>query len=94
MKRNPRISRKSISGELKARFPVAFMVIKKLLPTPRMIEQPRFPKMTRNHVHQFYHACIYNKEDTKKAFIRYVEVRGDFVIHHQKHEPAFTALTF
>lgn len=41
----------------------------------RMIKQPRFPKMTKNHVHQFYHACIYDKEDTKKAFSRYVEVR-------------------
>lgn len=40
----------------------------------RMIKQPRFPKMTKNHVHQFYHACIYNIEDTKKAFHRYVEV--------------------
>lgn len=42
----------------------------------RMIKQPRFPKMTKNHVHQFYHACIYDKEDTKKAFSRYVEVRS------------------
>lgn len=41
----------------------------------RMIKQPRFPKMTKNHVHQFYHACIYDKEETKKAFNRYVEVR-------------------
>lgn len=40
-----------------------------------MIKQPRFPVMTRNHAHQFYHACIYDKEDTKKAFNRYVEVR-------------------
>lgn len=41
----------------------------------RMIKQPRYPTMTRNHVHQFYHACIYDKEETKKAFQRYVEVR-------------------
>lgn len=41
----------------------------------RMIQQPRFPKMTKNHVHQFYHACIYSVEETKKAFHRYVEVR-------------------
>lgn len=41
----------------------------------RLTKQPRFPKMTKNHVHQFYHSCIYNKEDTKKAFQKYVEVR-------------------
>jgi hypothetical protein len=40
-----------------------------------MVQQPRFPRMTKNHVHQFYHACIYNKDDTKKAFNRYCEVR-------------------
>jgi len=39
-------------------------------------KQPRFPKMTKNHVHQFYHACIYDKEETKKAFNRYVELRA------------------
>lgn len=38
--------------------------------------QPRFPKMTKNHVHQFYHSCYYNKEETKKAFQRYVELRA------------------
>lgn len=50
----------------------------------RMIKQPRFPKMTKNHVHQFYHACIYDKDETKKAFNRYVEVRSNFasVITH------------
>jgi hypothetical protein len=49
----------------------------------RLIKQPRFPEMTRNHVHQFYHSCLYNKDDTKKAFQRYVEV--DFYLTHQKH---------
>lgn len=42
----------------------------------RLIKQPRYPKMTKNHVHQFYHSCIYDKEDTKKAFQKYVEVRN------------------
>lgn len=55
--------------------------------TFRMIRQPRFPKMTRNHVHQFYHACIYDKDETKKAFNRYVEVRQTsqyFFLSHTK----------
>lgn len=39
-----------------------------------LCEEPRFPKMSKNHVHQFYHACLYNIEETKKAFHRYVEV--------------------
>ena len=49
--------------------------LKSILDILRMIKQPRFPTMTKNHVHQFYHACIYDKEETKKAFHRYVEVR-------------------
>lgn len=40
----------------------------------RVNNQPRFPRMTKNHVHQFYHSCYYNKDETKKAFQKYVEV--------------------
>lgn len=52
-----------------------------------MVKQPRFPKMTQNHVHQFYHACIYDKEETKKAFNRYVEVRA--FLYRQQNESTF-----
>lgn len=54
----------------------SFRLIPKFLLLSRVIKQPRFPKMSKNHVHQFYHACIYDKEETKKAFNRYVEVRS------------------
>lgn len=42
----------------------------------RIQKQPRFPKMSRNHAHQFYHACLYDMENTKNAFQRYVELRA------------------
>lgn len=67
---------------------MAFLGVSSSLTRPtffRLTEQPRFPTMTKNHVHQFYHSCIYNKEDTKKAFQRYVEVSG--TIEKEEVEP-------
>lgn len=41
----------------------------------RLNQQSQFPNFSKNHAHQFLHACLWNVKDTKKAFQKYCQIR-------------------
>lgn len=53
----------------------------------RIKDQPTFPDFTREHAHQFLHACYWNPIKAKKALQNYCEIRANTPLLFDNRDP-------
>lgn len=53
----------------------------------RIKDQPTFPNFTREHAHQFLHACYWNPIKSKKALQNYCEIRANTPLLFDNRDP-------
>lgn len=53
----------------------------------RIKDQPTFPNFSRDHAHQFLHACYWNPIKAKKALQNYCEIRANSPALFENRDP-------